>query len=172
MNEDAVVRNKLRIIYERTAKVSTKVIANKKEQAEKFKDYFDWSETLNRSPSHRVLAMRRGENEGLLSMDISVDMEDCIAVVRRQFEVSKEGNRRQIDLASIDAYKRLIKPSLSSEFRVSSKLKADDDAIKVFAENLGGLLLASPLGQKRILALDPGFKTGCKRVVLGAQGEL
>lgn len=172
MNEDSETRNKLRKLFERTAKVSTKVISGKKEIAEKFKDYFDWSESLSKSPSHRILAMRRGEKEGLLSMDIAPDANDSLDILDKQFDVTSTANSEQIGLAAKDAYKRLIKPSLETEFRVNSKAKADEEAIKVFADNLNGLLLASPLGQKRILALDPGFRTGCKMVVLGAQGGL
>ena len=172
MNEDAIVRNKLRKLFSKSAVVSTKVISGKKDIAEKYKDYFDWSEPLKKSPSHRILAMRRAEKEGLLSMTIAPDAADALEILNNQFKVRSKINQEQIELATRDAYKRLIKPSLETEFRVLSKTRADEEAIKVFVDNLGGLLLASPLGQKKILALDPGFKSGCKMVVLGSQGEL
>ena len=172
MNEDAIVRNKLRKLFSKSAVVSTKVISGKKDIAEKYKDYFDWSEPLKKSPSHRILAMRRAEKEGLLSMTIAPDTADALEILNNQFKVRSKINQEQIELATRDAYKRLIKPSLETEFRVLSKTRADEEAIKVFVDNLGGLLLASPLGQKKILALDPGFKSGCKMVVLGSQGEL
>ena len=171
INEDAILRSKVRNLFTRTAQVKTKVIASKKEEGEKYRDYFEWEEPLAKMPSHRLLAIRRGEKELILRMDVAIDQEDAENALERS--IVKSGvYKKELNLAIKDAYKRLMKPSIETEFRLESKKKADQEAIKVFAENLKELLLASPLGQKRILAIDPGFRTGCKVVALDAQGKL
>lgn len=172
VNEDAEARQKLRNIFDRTAIVKTKVLRNKEEEGEKFKDYFEWEEPLNKVPSHRILAMRRGEKEMILSLDISPDQDTAISSLEKHFIVSSNQAAKQMETAIEDAYKRLLKPSIETEYRIVSKTKADTEAIRVFTDNLKELLLSSPLGQKTILALDPGFRTGCKLVCLNAQGKL
>ena len=172
VNEDKHVREVTRNLFSEKAVISTKVLRGKEKEAEKYKDYFEWDENLKKAPSHRVLAMRRGEKELFLMMDISPEKEEAIHLIEKQ--VIKENNEtsNQVKLAIDDSYKRLIKPSIETEFRLSSKKKADQEAITVFAENLRELLLASPLGQKAILAVDPGFRTGCKVAALDKQGKL
>ena len=172
VNEDAEARQKLRNIFDRTAIVKTKVLRNKEEEGEKFKDYFEWEEPLNKVPSHRILAMRRGEKEMILSLDISPDQDTAVSSLEKHFIVSSNQAAKQMEIAIDDAYKRLLKPSIETEYRIVSKTKADTEAIRVFTDNLKELLLSSPLGQKTILALDPGFRTGCKLVCLNAQGKL
>jgi len=172
LNEDQKVREVVRNLFTEKAVISTKVLRGKEEAAEKFKDYFEWNENLKNAPSHRVLAMRRGEKEMFLMMDIAPEKEDAIDLIEKQCIKGKTEASKQVVLAVEDAYKRLIKPSIETEFRLSSKKKADTEAINVFAENLRELLLAPPLGQKSILAVDPGFRTGCKVVALDKQGKL
>lgn len=169
VSEDERVRQNVRSVYRREAMINSKVIAKMKddEKAQKFRDYFDWSESLKRCSSHRLLAMRRGEAEGFLRISISADDEECIARIKRNYR-----NNKYINEAIQDSFKRLIKPSMETEFASSSKEKADEEAIAVFAENLRQLLLAAPLGQKRVLGVDPGIRTGCKIVCLDAQGNL
>ncbi len=154
--------------------IEAKVVKSKAEteEAQKFKDYFEWSELIKKTPSHRLLAMRRAENESIISLDIAPGEEVAVHSLEHQFVKTTKPVAEQVKLAVKDSYKRLLKPSLESEMRVESKQLADAEAIKVFASNLKELLLASPLGQKRVLALDPGFRTGTKTVVLGQQGEL
>ena len=142
------------------------------EEAAKYRDYFDCSESLRRCSSHRLLAIRRAEAEGLLKVSISPDDEECVERLERQFVRSNNSCGQQVAEAVQDAYKRLLKPSIETEFATQSKERADEEAIKVFAENLRQLLLASPLGQKRVMGIDPGFRTGCKVVCLDAQGNL
>ncbi len=172
VSEDAEARQKLRNVFKKTAIVKTKVLKGKETEGEKYKDYFEWEEPLAKTPSHRLLAMRRGEKEMILSMDISPEKEVAIEKLERQFVKGNNAAANQVQLAIEDCYKRLLKPSLETEFRLTSKKKADLDAIRVFTDNLRELLLASPLGQKAVLALDPGFRTGCKVVCLNQQGKL
>lgn len=172
VSEDAEARQKLRNVFEKSAIVKTKVLKGKETEGEKYKDYFEWEEPLAKTPSHRLLAMRRGEKEMILSMDISPEKEVAIERLERQFVKGNNAAAQQVQTAIEDSYKRLLKPSLETEFRLTSKKKADLDAIRVFTDNLRELLLASPLGQKAILALDPGFRTGCKVVCLNQQGKL
>ena len=147
-------------------------LKGKEEEAAKYRDYFDFSESLKRCTSHRLLAIRRAESEGLLKVSISPDDEACLERLDRQFVHGNNECSHQVKEATADAYKRLLKPSIETEFAAQSKEKADDEAIRVFTENLRQLLLSPPLGQKRVLAIDPGFRTGCKVVCLDAQGNL
>ncbi|WP_289772222.1 Tex family protein [Bacteroides acidifaciens] len=172
VNEDERARNAVRNQFARQAEISAKVMKGKEEEAAKYRDYFDFSEPLKRCTSHRLLAIRRAESEGLLKVSITPDDEACIERLEHQFVRGNNECSRQVNEAAIDAYKRLLKPSIETEFAAQSKEKADDEAIRVFAENLRQLLLAAPLGQKRVLAIDPGFRTGCKVVCLDAQGNL
>lgn len=172
INEDERARNAVRNLFARQAVVSAKVVKGKEEEAVKYRDYFDFSEPLKRCTSHRLLAIRRGEAEGLLKVNISPDDEECTERLERQFVRSNNECGQQVGEAVRDAYKRLLKPSIETEFAALSKEKADDEAIRVFAENLRQLLLAPPLGQKRVLGIDPGFRTGCKVVCLDEQGNL
>ncbi|WP_303011352.1 Tex family protein [uncultured Bacteroides sp.] len=172
VNEDERARNTVRNQFARQAEISAKVIKGKEEEASKYRDYFDFSEPLKRCTSHRLLAIRRAESEGLLKVSITPDDETCIERLKRQFVRSNNECGEQVAEAVTDAYKRLLKPSIETEFAAQSKEKADDEAIRVFTENLRQLLLAAPLGQKRVLAIDPGFRTGCKVVCLDAQGNL
>ncbi|WP_340154348.1 Tex family protein [uncultured Winogradskyella sp.] len=174
INERADIRNTLRNELERRAQISTKVVKSKStdEKAQKFRDYFDWSESLSRIPSHRLLAILRAESEGFIRVKIEID--DIRVLERIDNRIIKNQNAcaDQIELAISDAYKRLLFPSLSNEALSNAKEKADESAITVFAKNLKQLLLGSPIGEKRVLALDPGFRTGCKLVCLDAQGNL
>lgn len=170
--EDATVRAKSRAIFLEKGSFVSKVVPGKEEAAIKYKDYYDWSESLKDAPSHRVLAMRRGEKEELLYLDIAVNEEEILPRIESIFVKSGNAAAAQVKLALIDSYKRLLKPSMETEIRVLTRQKADEEAIKVFADNVRQLLLAAPLGQKRLLAIDPGFRTGCKTVVLDEQGQL
>lgn len=170
--EDATVRAKSRAIFLEKGSFVSKVVPGKEEVAIKYKDYYDWSESLKDAPSHRVLAMRRGEKEELLYLDIAVNEEEILPRIESIFVKSGNTAAAQVKLALIDSYKRLLKPSMETEIRVLTRQKADEEAIKVFADNVRQLLLAAPLGQKRLLAIDPGFRTGCKTVVLDEQGQL
>ncbi|MDD3211609.1 Tex family protein [Bacteroides graminisolvens] len=172
VNEDEQARNTVRNLFGRQAVISSKVIKGKEEEAIKYRDYFDFSEPLKRCSSHRLLAIRRGESEGLLKVSISPDDEECVGRLERMFIRSNNACARYVAEALQDAYKRLLKPSIETETGNLSKEKADDEAIRVFTENLKQLLLAAPLGQKRVLGIDPGFRTGCKVVCLDAQGDL
>ncbi|MCR4559349.1 MAG: RNA-binding transcriptional accessory protein [Bacteroidales bacterium] len=172
INENVETRNRMRNLYSREAVIFAKVVKDKEEEAQKFKDYFDYSERLSRIPSHRLMAMMRGENEGFLKITIKPEDENALNILERQFVKGKGEGAKQIKLAAEDCYKRLLQPSMETEFANLSKEKADEEAIKVFTENLRNLLLQSPLGKKRILALDPGFRTGCKLVCLDEQGNL
>ena len=173
VNESERSRSTVRNIFAREARITSKVVAGKEAEADKYRDYFDWSEPLSRCSSHRMLAIRRGENEGFLRVSIA-PADDAAAVERleRQFVRSSGECAEQIALAVCDGYKRLLRPSIETEYANSSKAKADEEAIRVFAANLKQLLLAAPLGQKRVLAIDPGYRTGCKVVCLDAQGNL
>ncbi len=173
INEDERTRQSVRRSFEYTGMIRSKVVKAKESEAGKFRDYFDWSEPLKRCTSHRLLAMRRGEAEGYLRVTIAPsDEEDCMSRVERFYVKAGSPAAAQVEMAVSDAYKRLLKPSIETEFAGSSKTKADEEAIHVFAENLKQLLLAAPLGQKRIMGIDPGFRTGCKVVCLDAQGNL
>ena len=173
VNENERSRQTVRRSFECTGMIRSKVVKGKEAEAGKFRDYFDWSEPLKRCTSHRLLAMRRGEAEGYLRVSISPsDDDDCISRVERGYVKAGTPTAAQVEMAIADAYKRLLKPSIETEFAGASKGKADEEAIHVFANNLKQLLLAAPLGQKRIMGIDPGFRTGCKVVCLDAQGNL
>lgn len=172
ISEDAIVREGLRKLFKETAIIKSRVIKGKEEEGEKFEDYFEWEEKLSNCPSHRMLAMRRGEKEDFLILDITIDEEAAHDLLKKQFVISRGECAQQIQLAIEDGYKRLLAPSIEAEIRLFTKQLADEKAIQVFADNLRELLLASPLGQKRILGVDPGFRTGCKVVALNAQGKL
>ncbi len=172
INEDAGARSKARQLFLDKAIITTKVIAGKEQEGIKYKDYFEWSEPLSKTPSHRMLAMRRGEKEMILTLDVSPSEEEAIELLERLFVKGSSPASAQVKLAAKDCYKRLMKSSMETEIRLLGKKKADEEAIKVFADNLRQLLLAAPLGQKNILALDPGFRTGCKVVCLDKQGKL
>lgn len=175
INEDERARNQIRNIFTRQAIITAKVVKGKEkeEDAAKYRDYFDFSEPLKRCTSHRLLAIRRGEAEGILKVTISPEEDDeCTDRLERQFVRGNGECSSQVAEAVKDAYKRLLKPAIETEFSAISKEKADEEAIRVFAENLRQLLLAPPLGQKRVMGIDPGFRTGCKVVCLDAQGTL
>ena len=172
VSEDERSRNQLRNQFARQAIITSKVVKGKEEEAAKYKDYFDFSEPLKRCTSHRLLAIRRGEAEGLLKVSISPDDEECTERLERSYVRGTGECSQQVKEAVRDAYKRLLKPSIETEFAALSKEKADEEAIRVFAGNLRQLLLAPPLGQKRVMGIDPGYRTGCKVVCLDAQGNL
>lgn len=172
INEDIQARNAVRKIFEREAIITSKVKKGKQEAGIKFQDYFEFSEPISRIPSHRLLALRRGEDEGFLSIDVSIDEERGVEAIDRIFLKGLTEPKEQVATAITDAYSRLLKPSIETEFANISKQKADSEAIKIFTTNLRQLLLASPLGQKRVLGIDPGFRTGCKVVCLNEQGDL
>ena len=172
VSEDERSRNQLRNQFSRQAIISSKVVKGKEEEGAKYKDYFDFSEPLKRCTSHRLLAIRRGEAEGLLKVSISPDDEECTERLERNYVRGNNECSQQVKEAVRDAYKRLLKPSIETEFAALSKEKADEEAIRVFAGNLRQLLLAPPLGQKRVMGIDPGYRTGCKVVCLDAQGNL
>ncbi len=174
VSEDERARQSVRGCFRRTAVISSKVVKAKAEtdEAAKFSDYFDWSEPLKRCSSHRLLAMRRGETEGVLRVSITVDDEEVTERLQRQWVRGTNASALLVAEAVADSYKRLLSPSIENEFAAASKEKADEEAIRVFAENLRQLLLGAPLGQKRVMGVDPGFRTGCKVVCLDAQGNL
>ena len=174
VSENQQARNTVRTAYQRGAIITSKVIKKMKdtEEAQKFADYFDFSEPLRRCNSHRLLAMRRGEDQGILRISITIDGEECIARLTRQFVRGHGVCQTLVSQAVEDSFKRLINPSIENEFATLSKERADEEAIKVFTENLRQLLLSPPLGQKRVLALDPGFANGCKIACLDEQGNL
>ena len=174
ISQDEQARNGVRREFNYSAILTTKVVKGKEndEEAQKYRDYFAVKEPLKRISSHRLLAIRRAEAEGFIRVDISPDSEKALDKLARQFLKTNSDTTYQVELAMEDSYKRLLKPSIETEFAAMSKEKADEEAIRVFAQNLRQLLLESPLGQKRVLALDPGFRTGCKTVVLSAQGDL
>lgn len=172
INENGEARNRIRNAFEKTATITSKVKKKKEAEADKYRDYFDFSESLHRIPSHRLLAIRRGEQEGYLTVSISPDEDRALDSLKRLFLKGNRTNSQQLELALMDSYKRLLKPSIETEFANLSKEKADAYAIRIFSENLRQLLIAPPLGQKRVLAIDPGYRTGCKTVVLDEQGNL
>jgi uncharacterized protein len=174
VSEDERTRQQIRNAFQRQAVITSKVVKAKADtdEAAKYSDYFDWSEPLKRCSSHRLLAMRRGETEGILRISISPDDEDTCERLKRHYVYGNTPCGRLVSDAIDDGYKRLLKPSIETEFAALSKQKADEEAIRVFAENLRQLLLGAPLGQKRVMGVDPGFRTGCKVVCLDAQGNL
>jgi uncharacterized protein len=172
VNEDERARARIRSLFERKGMISTKLLKGKEEEGAKFRDYFQWEESLAKAPSHRVLAMRRAEKEKIISMSIAPEEAQALDTLDRIFLKGRGPLSEQVQMAVKDGYRRLLAPSMETEMRLESKRKADQEAIKVFAENLRQLLLAAPLGSRSIMALDPGFRTGCKLVVLDAQGKL
>lgn len=174
INENMYVRKNLRRLFQRKAVVSSKVVKAKKDEdeAQKFSQYFEWEENLNRTPSHRLLAMLRAENEGFIKLNIGIDKDEALDFIENAIIKSKNESAEQIVLAIKDSYKRLLEPAISNETLQEAKEKADKKAIEIFSENLSQLLLAPPLGEKRILAIDPGFKSGCKVVCLDEKGDL
>ena len=174
ISENEQARNIIRKLFTEEAVVTSRALTSKKDEAEaqKYRDYFEFKEELANSPSHRILAIRRGEKEGYLVMDIGIEKEHAVEELKRKLLKASNAAAQQVGIAIDDAFNRLLKPSIENEFRLSSKHKADEEAIRVFAENLRQLLLASPLGRKRVLALDPGFRTGCKLVCLDEYGTL
>jgi uncharacterized protein len=172
ISENQDTRKKIREIFWEEGVIESHVLKGKEAEGQKYKDYFEWTEPISKTPSHRLLAMRRGEKEGILALDIFPPEEMVISRMERQFIKEENAAADQLRLAIKDCYKRLLKPSLETEVRMESKMKADENAIFVFADNLKELLLSPPLGQKNVLALDPGFRTGCKVVCLDRQGKL
>ncbi|TDS12466.1 Tex family protein [Sphingobacterium paludis] len=170
--EDVDVRIKTRKVFLDKGQFVSRVVPGKEEAAQKYKDYFEWTESLKDAPSHRILAMRRGEKEELLYLDIAVEEQEIAPALEKLYIKNAGESAGQVKLALQDSYKRLLRPSMETEIRVLTRQRADEEAIKVFADNVRQLLLAAPLGQKRLLAIDPGFRTGCKTVVLDAQGTL
>lgn len=174
INENIYVRKQLRRLYERKATITTKVVKTKKDEqdAQKFNQYFDWSEPLTQAPSHRLLAMLRAENEGFIKFKVEVDLDEAYDIIDELVLKGDSPATPHVQLAIEDSYKRLLNPAISNEALQEAKAKADANSIQVFATNLGQLLLAPPLGEKRILAIDPGFRSGCKVVCLDEKGDL
>ncbi len=172
ISEDASVREMVRELYRTSGLIKSKVIRGKEEEAEKFRDYFEWEEKLSTCPSHRLLAMRRGEKEDFLILDLVIDNDQAIEKIEKKIIRSRGQCAEQLKEAIAEGYKRLLQPGIEAEMRLLSKQQADEKAILVFADNLRELLLASPLGQKSLLAIDPGFKSGCKVVALDKEGKL
>jgi len=172
VNEDKGSRERVRNLFSRKASITSRAIRGKELEGIKYESYFDWNESLLKAPSHRLLAMFRGENEGFLKVSIEPGEEEALELLNRKFIRARNAAAGQVELAVKDSYKRLLQPSMETEFRQAAKEKADQEAIRVFAENLRQLLLAPPLGQKNVLAIDPGFRTGCKVVVIDRQGRL
>lgn len=172
INENTDARNRMRNLFSRDAVIYSKLVKGKEDEAQKYKDYFDYEERLSRIAGHRLMALQRGEAEGFLKITIEPAEDKAMSILEKQFVRGNGEAAKQVAEAAADCYKRLLRPSIETEFSNLSKAKADEEAIKVFTENLRNLLLASPLGKKRILALDPGFRTGCKLVCLDEQGNL
>ena len=172
VSEDKKARDKVRRHFEKGAVVAARLVKGKDEEAAKYRDYFEWSEKLSACPSHRLLAMRRGEEEGFLRVAIAPEEEHAVADLEDMYLIGYGQSAQQVGMAVKDSYKRLLQPSIETEFRNWSKEKADAEAIRVFAENLRQLLLSAPLGEKRVLGIDPGFRTGCKVICLDANGNL
>lgn len=172
INEDESARNTVRNTFSSTAVITSKIIKGKEEEGAKYQDLFDYSCPLKKCSSHRLLALRRGEAEGILRVNITPDTEGCMERLNRRYVKGRTESSMQVEEAVNDSFKRLLKPSIENEFAALSKEKADEEAIRVFAGNLRQLLLSAPLGQKRVLGVDPGFRTGCKLVCLDAQGNL
>jgi uncharacterized protein len=174
INENIYVRKQLRRLYERKATITTKVVKTKKDEtdAQKFSQYFDWSEPLTKAPSHRLLAMLRAENEGFIKFKVEADIDEAYDLIDQLVLKGQSPSTSHVQLAIEDSYKRLLQPAIANETLQEAKAKADANSIQVFANNLGQLLLAPPLGEKRILAIDPGFRSGCKVVCLDEKGDL
>lgn len=172
ISENAEVRTQMRSLFIEKGTFQSKVIEGKEQEGIKYKDYFDWTESVKTVPSHRILAMRRGEKEEILWLDIKPAEEEAIDLLEKEFIIGNNPSADQVKQAITDGYKRLLKPSMETEVRLFTKKKADEEAIRVFAENARQLLLGAPLGQKRTMAIDPGFRTGCKVVCLDEQGKL
>ena len=172
VSEDEGARNAMRRLYARRGVLMSKVVKGKEADGIKYADYYEWEEGVSRISSHRLLAIMRGEDEGFLRMSIGVDVDEAVEMLNRRFVKRPSSSRGYIEAAVADGFKRLLAPSMENETRSNAKQRADDEAIAVFAENLRQLLMSSPLGQKRVLAIDPGFRTGCKVVVLDSQGNL
>ncbi len=172
MMETAEAREEARNLFTRKTTIKSSIAKGKQEAGIKYKDYFDWSESLALAPSHRILALFRGENEGFLNLSLLGPDEEVLTKLERRFVTGNNSCARQVEMAIQDGYKRLLMPAMETEVRAEAKKRADENAIRVFAENIRQLLLAAPLGQKRVLALDPGFRTGCKVVCLDEQGSL
>lgn len=172
ISENQETRKNIRELFRTQGVIESYVLKGKEEEGLKYKDYFEWKEPISKTPSHRLLALRRGEKEGILALNIYPPEEEAIHSIERQFITKENMAAEQVRLAVKDAYKRLLKPSLETEIRMETKMKADEEAIKVFAANLKELLLSPPLGQRSVLAIDPGFRTGCKVVCLDRQGKL
>jgi uncharacterized protein len=172
VNEDQTARARLRDDYSSKAVFKSKVIEEKEAEGIKYKDYFDWEEPVNKAPSHRILAMRRGEKEGFLTLRVLPSEDEALDILDGLFVKGEGPASQQVKMSVHDSYKRLLSPSMETEIRLETKKRADEEAIRVFVENLRQLLLASPLGQKNVLAIDPGFRTGCKVVCLDRQGKL
>jgi len=172
ISENAEARTKMRLYFQEKAVFKSEVIKGKEEEGIKYKDYFEWSESVKTAASHRVLAMRRGEKELILRLDALPPVEDALSILEKQFILGNNAASKQVQQALEDGYKRLLEPAMETELRVLTKQKADEEAIRVFAENARQLLLAAPMGQKNVLAIDPGFRTGCKVVCLDKQGQL
>jgi uncharacterized protein len=172
VNEDQTARTRMRDFYASRAVFRSRVIPDKAAEGVKYKDYFEWEEAAAKAPSHRILAMRRGEKEGFLLMRVLPPEDEAIDILDTLFVKGEGPASEQVRTAVHDSYKRLLSPSMETEIRLATKKRADEEAIKVFAENLRQLLLAPPLGRKNVLAIDPGFRTGCKVVCLDRQGQL
>jgi uncharacterized protein len=172
VNEDEAARASMRSLFAAKGVFRSKVVSGKEEEGAKFRDYFDWEEPAAKAPSHRVLALRRGEDEGMLILHVTAPEDEAIALLEGLFVKGQTQASEQVRMAVYDAYKRLLGPSMETEVRLQTKKRADEEAIRVFQENLRQLLLAPPLGRKRVMAIDPGFRTGCKLVCLDGQGKL
>jgi uncharacterized protein len=172
INEDENARSRLRALFEQKAMIRSTVVDGKEEQGAKFKDYFDWQEPAHSAPSHRILAMRRGEREDILALQMKPPEEMALQILENLFLKSEGADAEQVSIALVDSYKRLLSRSLETELRLITKERADKDAIRVFSDNLRQLLLAPPLDAKRVMGIDPGFRTGCKVVCLNRQGKL
>ncbi|MGV3586195.1 MAG: Tex family protein [Adhaeribacter sp.] len=172
INENPDARARMRNLFEKKGVFKSRVMLGKEEEGQKYKDYFEWEEPIEKAPSHRILALRRGEKEMILMLNAQPEEEEAIEILENMFVKGNNDAAEQVRLAAKDAYKRMLKLSMETEVRMSSKKRADEEAIRVFADNLRQLLLSAPLGQKTVLALDPGFRTGCKLVVLDKQGKL
>lgn len=172
ITENADLRSQIRQLFLEKGNFQSRVIEGKEEAGLKYKDYFDWKEPVKTAPSHRILAMRRGEKEEILYLDVLPSEDDAVNIMERQFIKANNTSAAEVKLAIADGYKRLLKPSMETEVRLLTKKKADEEAIRVFAENMRQLLLGAPMGQKRVMAVDPGFRTGCKVVCLDEQGQL
>ncbi|BDC99405.1 Tex family protein [Persicobacter psychrovividus] len=172
VNEDQEARAEIRELFQKSGRFHARVIPGKEAAGEKYKDYFEWDEDLKSAPSHRILAMRRAEKEEIITLESTPEEGDAIFTLEKMFVTRGGAVGEQQQQATRDAYKRLMRPSMETEIRMTTKLSADEEAIRVFRENIAQLLMASPLGQKRVLAIDPGFRTGCKVVMLDAQGKL